>query len=245
MDNTTGGTPSMRILLLAPSLPDPADRSPSSYTLHALQHLARDHDVTLLAGRRGPVDLAVVRALRRVCARVETAPLGESLPQGVATLAASITAGRLRAVGREGGGAFREVLDRLLRTERFDLIHCEGLAAAQMIPAFWAGPIVLDERGASWRPRLRQAEAQFGAARRWTRGRDARTLHEGEIAACRRAAVTLVRCAADRALLEDAIGTSWSVHVVPIGVDVAAWEPVWFRRDPQPGRVLTAMDGGA
>lgn len=234
----------MRVLLLAPSLPDPTDASPANTTLQTVHCLAREHEVLLFARGRGAVDLHALHALLDLCERVEVAPIGDNLPRAAANFAASMATGRPIALNRGDVAATREAVGRLLRAERIDVIHVADISMARFVPAFWAGPIVLDERGLSWRTIARRAQSEGNAPLHWLLEREARLLREAEVAACRRATVTLVGNGIERAAIEEAIGATWSVHVVPVGIDVTKWDDTWDRRDPLRGQALTVLHRG-
>lgn len=222
----------MRVLFLAAALPDLAATA-ESRQVQTLRYLAREHDVTLLAPARGSDDRARRFALETLCRKVEVV---EQSPALVARLAgAGEPAGRV-ARGRE----LRLAARRLIEAERIGLVHVDQPSMTACVPAAWQGPLVLDERGATWRNVQFRAERTGNPARRWLLRRAARARRESEAATCRRATVTLAASERERQGIEQAIGTPWAVHVVPIGLDVARWDTDWQERERDPRRLLTA-----
>jgi len=136
--------------------------------------------------------------------------------------------------------AIRSAIERIFDNEQIDVVHVDGISMAQYVPATWRGPVVLDDRGASREAVGLASVDQAPAVGQWLAVRRARALRATHAAACRRATVTLAASDADRGSLEQIVGSPWSIHVVPTGIDLTALESIWQHRAPESGRLLTA-----
>lgn len=222
----------MRVLFLAAALPDLAADS-ESRSVQVLRYLTREHDVTLLACVRDRRDRERRFALETLCRRVEVI---ERTPAHLPRLGVTSEAPALEVSGRD----LRAAVRRLMQAERIDLVHVDRPAIASWVPASWQGPVVLDERDATWRSVQSLADRTANPARRWLLRRAVRERRAGEAVSCRRATVTLAASERERQAIELAVGTPWAVHVVPVGLDVSRWDTHWQERERDPRRLLTA-----
>lgn len=226
----------MRVLFLTPALPD-LDADTESRATQTLRYLSREHEVTILAFARDRRDHARRFALEAICHRVELV----EHPLALVARRIGVSTGSQRSARRLAGGRDpRLTARRLIETERIDLIHVDRPAMAACVPAAWQGPVVLDERGATWRSAQSHADRAGNPASRWLLRRAARERRAGEAVICRRAMVTLASSERERHAIELAVGTPWAVHVVPIGLDVSRWDAGWQDRERDPRRLFTA-----
>jgi glycosyltransferase involved in cell wall biosynthesis len=234
----------MRVLLLAPSLPDLERQERDLHTRQLFRYLAREHEVYLLTFSRGPHQARLRFALEGLCRKVEVVPLPPTaLARNATTLVSRLALGAAPVLRRESYRAMRGAVRRVLASERIDAVHVSQLRMAPFVPAAWKGPLILDERLATWRDLQRLADGTSVPVRRWLLRRAMRTLREAEASTCRRATITLAASERERQALEQAIGTSWAIHIVPPALDLAAWEPVVQARRPDPRRLLTIGAG--
>lgn len=225
----------MRVLFLTPALPD-LNADAESRAAQTLRHLSREHEVTVLAFAHHRDDHARRFALEAICHRVEIVehPL-QRVARRVGASAGSQRSARRLARGRDP----RLTARRLIESEHIDLVHVDRPAMAPCVPVAWQGPVVLDERGATWRSVQSHAERAANPASRWLLRRAARDRRAGDAVTCRRATVTLASSERERHAIELAVGTPWAVHVVPIGLDVSRWDAGWQNRERDPRRLVT------
>ena len=232
----------MRILLLAPTVPDPNNPRSDTRTLEVLRFLARDHDVTLLAFSAEPLDELVVMALGTLCSAVQVVPASDTPHRPLRALKGAAAAERLYPLGHKPDSPMHTAVADALRLRRIEVVHLADVGMAQFVPAAWEGAIVLDERSERWKHLIRYVEVEARAERgsgHQRMLRELRQLRAYETAACRRAQVTLATDETQRAQLEGFVGASWAVHVVPMSVNVALWEPMWRSPRSRAGHLLT------
>lgn len=216
----------MRILMLMPRTPYPADHGTALRNLYLLKSLSRHHEVSLLTFGN-PADTSVTRVLQEYARRVEVVPLPRrSRWQRLVALGASREpdlALRLRSpplVAR-----LREMLER----STFDLVQIEGL---EMFGA-WAGArsgrrgigplVVLDEHNAEYS--LQHSAWQVSVrSKSWLPALysfiQARRLRRYEQRACQTAHGVVLVSKTDEASIR-ALYPQLRACVVPNGVDTA------------------------
>src|SRR5580765_1986285 len=121
-------------------------------------------------------------------------------------------------VARKRSRAARQLIEKLLRTEHFDVVVCDFLTPSVNLPP--SQPFVLFEHNVEtviWR---RYAENAKDPVRRAFFRTQAERLLAFERGACRRAAHVITVSEEDAKLLRDLCGIS-HVSAVPTGVDVA------------------------
>lgn len=115
----------MKILFVTPYVPSPIRVRP----YHLLRELTRHHEVTLLS-TDAPRMFGEADVWRRTCQRVELVPLRTT------TMIRGCVAGALRGAPLQAAVCHSKRLDarltRLLREERFDVVHVEHLRAAAL-----------------------------------------------------------------------------------------------------------------
>lgn len=213
----------MRILILAPRAPFPADYGAAQRNLKIIEWLGRLHEVTLLA-YGDPNDRAVKSALESAGARVEiVAPAPRAIVDRVRTLALS---GEPDLARRLWSTELNERLTSLLHETAFDLIQIEGL---EMYLA-WATArrtlrllprVILDEHNAEsilqesgWRSSVRRRSYATAAYSFVQTGR----LRRFERQACRSVDGVIDVSPEEDAALQELVPGLRSV-VIPNGVD--------------------------
>jgi glycosyltransferase involved in cell wall biosynthesis len=229
----------MRILLLAPCVPDLSDPRLDTRTIEVLRFLAREHEVTLLAFFAEQVDPLIVQALDSLCAAVQLVPAPDSFRRRLKALKGNATVDPTYPLGHKADSPMHTAVVEALRLRRIEVIHLADVGMMQFVPPAWEGPIVLDARSERWKHLVRHVEREGRQKQR-----ELRQLRVYETAAYRRANVTLATDEAARAELEGLVGASWAVHVVPPSVDVALWEPLWRAPRPRAGHLLTVSQRG-
>ena len=229
----------MRILVLAPTVPDPSDPRSDMRTLEVLRFLGREHEVTLLAFCAEEVDTLVLQALSALCASVRLIPVPDARRRGFLSPKENVAEDPTYPLGRKNDSLMHVAVDEALRARHFDVIHLADVAMAQFVPEAWDGSVVLDERSEHWRRLLRTVEARAERGGGQRAQREARQLRAFETAACRRSTVILAADEEARAELERFVGASWAVHVAPLSIDVGLWGALWRSQRPRTGRLLT------
>ena len=153
----------MRVLILAPRAPFPADYGAAQRNLQLVQWLGRQHDLTLLTFG-DPTDQVVIRVLKASASRVEIVESPRRcLGDRVRTLLFSSEpdlASRLRSA------ELNRRLSQILRQTTFDLVQIEGLEMfSTWALARWSlsrlPRVVLDEHNAEY---VLQGSAWHGSA---------------------------------------------------------------------------------
>jgi polysaccharide biosynthesis protein PslH len=235
----------MRILMLAGDLPESAEIAPTSAgtSMPVLHHLASSHQVSLVLAAGSTRATAGLPQLRDWCRHVELIPARTRPWDSAVSPVAGTTYGRGGTPSRSSAGSIRAAVDRLVREDHIEAIHLDRLGMSQFVPTSWRRPIVLDERRSLWRAFAGRVNETQDPLRRWLLKRETERLRTLEAEACRRATVTIAESEMERAALEQIVGTPWRIHIVPEMVDLRAFEPLWQRRAPEPGWVLTLADG--
>ena len=213
----------MRILVLAPRAPFPADYGAAQRNLMILQWLSRQNQVTLLA-YGNPSDETVKTALESTGAAVHIVALERrSLAKRLQTLLLSIEPDLAR---RLWSVEFNRRLSRLLNENSFDLVQIEGLEmydawalarrALTLLPR-----VILDEHNAetslqesAWRNSVRQRSFASAAYSLVQAGR----LHQFERQACHSVDGVIDVSSEDDASLQ-AVAPGLRSVVIPNGVD--------------------------
>jgi sugar transferase (PEP-CTERM/EpsH1 system associated) len=212
----------MKVLYLAHRIPFPPNKGDKIRSYHHVRHLARQHEVHLLAFVDDERDAGGVSALRELCSQVTAVRLRRtsSLVKGAAALArgGSLSEGFYRSAAM-----WRAVQDAARETA-FDVAWAYSSVMAQYLPAVkarWQVADVVDVDSEKWRqfagdsrPPLRLAYALESTRLRRC---------EAEIA--RRVDRVLVVSSPEAELYASFAPTAGNVHVVPNGVDTAYFRP--------------------
>lgn len=173
-----------RLLYLCQLMPYPLDTGPKVRAYYVLRHLARKHQVTLLAFTRpdDPPEAAV--HLREFCAEVHTVPIHRSLLRDAAVLARSLITARPFIIQRDHVAAMAHKVDQLLSTGRFDAVHADQLWMAQYALRSRDLPRILDEHNACYLIFRRLAEGEQNPLKRALLEREGRALARYEASTC-------------------------------------------------------------
>ena len=234
----------MRVLVLTQVVVYPADAGPKIKTLHVIEHLAADHEVTYCTFTRNEQDRHNAEQLATLCSRVATVPMQRSRVSDLRYLVESLAHNDSFILRRDDRPAMHATVRQLIEEERIDVIHVDQLNMMRFIPADWNGPVILDEHNAVWQVFERLRTGSHNPLVRWLLKREVRCIRRLEAAACRRARTVLAVSQQDKrsllALIDE--GTSLQevdIEVIPITVDVEKLQPIYAARAPQPGRLLT------
>ena len=217
----------MKLLFVTEKLPFPLDTGGNVRSWHLLQGLARDHEVTLLAGTEPDFPPASIEAFRPWCRTVLTTPLpARSAVADVFTLAGGLGSAMPFLMARRESRALRLLLRRALAADPdYDVVHFNHLDATLYQDELPAGVrCVLDQHNIVTHQVRTTLVGERRAARRWVLARDLPRLAAFERDACSRMDACLVCSDADREALRE-LGGPADAWVVPNGVDVEYFRP--------------------
>lgn len=208
-----GETGHMRILFISPRFPLPAIKGDKLRAWQFLQHLSAAHEVTLVSCIETDDEKRLLRRAGNLC-RVETATFDLVRRAFLASPALLRKEPFQAALFRTRG------LRRLVReyAPQADVIHCNTLRAAGLVPRDWTKPLVvdfIDSLSGSFRQRARLGGRVRGAFMR----REAARLEAYERALARRATLALAVSDAEAARLGE------NVKTVPHAVDTELFMP--------------------
>jgi glycosyltransferase involved in cell wall biosynthesis len=220
----------MRVLILAPRVPYPADHGAALRNLHLLRWLGQRHRVTLVAFG-DPNDRLARDALGDVAERIEILP-SPGRPLGTRLYDFAIT-GAPDLARRLWSPALVERLGFLLSSESYDLVQIEALEMASAWEAANGGwrrsgaRVVLDAHNAEY---VLQESAARASARQgsWIgamySGVQARRLRSYERDVCRAVDGVIAVSEEDERALQ-ALAPEARTVVVPNGVDASYYQP--------------------
>ena len=146
----------MRILFLTQIIPYPPNAGPRVKTWHVLRYLhERGHDVTLASYVRTD-ELPYVAKLDEVCTAVHTVPITRSMAANVRYWLQSHLTRRPFLIERDDLAGMRQLVQKLLATEEFDVVHADQLTMTQFaLDAKNGGGekrpyIIFDAHNATW-----------------------------------------------------------------------------------------------
>ncbi len=187
----------MNLLVLTPYIPYPPNFGGSVRIYHLIRQLSRRHQIHLLSFRE-EIGSGNPQGLEPFCRTITLIPrrVGGKRLQQMASLLSPHSFQRRFHYRRPMQGA----LDRLVRQQRIDLILIEFSQMAGF--RFPAGvPVLLDEHNVEFDLLERMATREGGCFRRFFNHIEAAKFRREELAALRKAALTLVTSDRDRELL--------------------------------------------
>jgi polysaccharide biosynthesis protein PslH len=160
----------MRILWLNPNLLLPLDKGGKLRTWHLMRHLAERHEITYLSFADPHTSPAEREGMREVCAHLQIVPRFDTAKGSMAFYADAAT--RLfdplpYAAGKYRSVEYRDKVDSLLATGRFDLVVCDFLVPAVNMPAELPCPSVLFTHNVEAEIWRRHYESQIDPVRRF------------------------------------------------------------------------------
>ena len=179
------------ILFLTQILPYPLDSGAKIRQYHMLRHLARRHQVTLVAFTRADDPPDAIEHLRGICRAVYPVPMRRSPWRNLQAAAKGILTGLPMVVARDELPEMGASLRQLLAQQTFDLIHADQLSMAWWgrLAAQLAGTprprTLLDEHNAIYLLTHRMADTESNLVRRAIMAREARAFARYEAAMCR------------------------------------------------------------
>jgi sugar transferase (PEP-CTERM/EpsH1 system associated) len=219
----------MRILWLKSDLLLPLDKGGKLRTWHLMRHLARRHEITYLAFKEPGQPSADVDGMREVASRVETVTRSEPAKgtfRFYADAAMHLVDPLPYAVGKYRSSEFKQRLNALLESERFDLIVCDFLFPAVNLPQHLPCPAVMFTHNVESEIWRRHVETKTGIQKRLYGAQYARMLRFEKDALARFDGILAVSDADRQTFAELFPGAiRQPVHVVPTGVDTEYFAP--------------------
>ena len=197
----------MQVLFLTQVLPYPPDSGPKVKSFNVLKYLARHYEVTLVSFVRGDQSVEV-RRLGQICRTVHTVPMARSLLFGQPWM-----------MLRDERIAMRRLVDRLAAEHKFDVVHADQLNMAQYAQRLRSSRKVLDAHNALWLLYRRLWETLPPGPERALLGRDWKLLKSYEGRMCREFDAVIAVSDEDKTALEEAMGMSRDIAVIPIAID--------------------------
>ncbi|NLC55722.1 MAG: glycosyltransferase [Armatimonadetes bacterium] len=214
----------MRLLFVTPRFPYPPAKGDQVRCYPQIRELSRRHRVVLLSLAEAPVAADALRAMERLCARVEVLPLSRAnRARGIARALAS---GRPLQVGAFTHPEARARLQALIAAEQIDLVHAVSIRAAECCLFPKLRPTVVDFIDCLSLNFARRSRLERGLLR-WLCAWEAAQLRRYERRVCAAMDAGLVVSAVDAEALEHP-----GVRVVPNGVEVPAAVPRVETREP-------------
>lgn len=146
----------MRILFLTQIIPYPPNAGPRVKTWHVLRYLhERGHEVTLASYVRTD-ELPYVAKLDEVCTVVHTVPIHRSFVANVRYWVQSHLSRRPFLIERDDLSGMRQLVQKLLATQEFDVVHADQLTMTQFALDAKKGDggkrpyIIFDAHNATW-----------------------------------------------------------------------------------------------
>jgi sugar transferase (PEP-CTERM/EpsH1 system associated) len=229
----------MRILWLSAGLLLPLDKGGKLRTYHLMRHLAGRHEFVWLSYAEPDQPAADISGMSEVAAEVHTIPRRAAGKNGVrfkAAAAAHVMRRLPYAVGSYVSGAYRQKVESLLRSARFDLVVCDFLPPVANLPDRLPCPSVLFTHNVEAEIWRRHADTAESAPKRWLLTQQWRRMLRFEQHAVRRFGRVLAVSDADRDTLRRLYAPLPPIDVVATGVDTAYFAP----RDAaeRPGRLV-------
>ena len=220
----------MRILWLNPNLLLPLDKGGKLRTWHLMRHLAERHEITYLSFADPRTSPAEREGMREVCAHLQVVPRTDPAKGSLAFYADA--AARLvdplpYAAGKYRSAEYREKVESLLATGRFDLVVCDFLVPAVNLPRKLPCPSVLFTHNVEAEIWRRHYERQTDAVRRFLFQQQWRRMLRFEGATVSRFDLVLAVSDTDRDTLQHLYGDTLQAPVVTVatGVDTTFFAP--------------------
>lgn len=214
----------MRILVFYPYIPYPVDRGTYQRTFHLLRELARDHEVDLLALSEGGERVEHRAVFEEFCHRVEFVPFEH--PQWP-RLHERLLNPKPTTIRHWEMEHVAQALDRMLRTEHYDLVHvCDIVLAQFFLDRHQDVPLSVDRSRVDLQFQLQQhATMSHGLKAKLLDYENLAKLSAFERRVARRTTLQVVCGPDDKVFIRDHISRTAPVLVVGNGVDLDYFRP--------------------
>lgn len=208
----------MRVLFLTHRLPYAPDRGDRIRAYHMLRVLSRSTEIDLVSLVHDEEEARGADTLRRIVNSVTLAPIPalKNYPAAALTMLTS----RPLTHALLDSPALGNVLSRIVRERNPDIVlaYCSGMARFALNPPLASVPFVLDMVDVDSR-KWASLGALTKSPKKWIYRREARCLAQFEVAATRRALVTLVVNDRERDVLATLVPGA-DIRVVQNGIDL-------------------------
>lgn len=241
-----------RVLFLTQVLPYPLDAGPKVRQYHMLRYLAERHRVTLVSFVRPDDRPEAIAHLKSFCDQVYPVPMRRALWRNVRAGLKSLATGLPMIIVRDEIDEMADTLRRLLRQDRYDVIHADQLSmalygqlAAREAPTT---ATLLDEHNAVYLLTEQLAARARNPIARLLYHREARQMRHYEAAMCRAfdAVLTVTQEDRDRLLALFPAGEreaqARKFTVIPICVEPGKVQPA--AAQPRPDGRFTILHVG-
>ena len=220
----------MKILWLNAGLLLPLDKGGKLRTWHIMRHLAARHDITYLSFEDSSQSEADRAGMREVCSRLETVPRRDAAKgtwRFYADAARYLLNAAPYAVAKYQSQAYRQRLEHLLATQRFDAVVCDFLPPVVNMPRRLPCPSILFTHNVEAEIWRRHAENAGNALRKAALQQQWRRMQRFEGEALARFDLVLAVSEADARSFERLYPGMLRapVHVVQTGVDTGYFTP--------------------
>ena len=212
------------------AVPYPPDKGEKIRAYHMLRHLARKHELHLLAFVDDPADLEPARELERWCASLRLVRL-TGLQRGLRMAMAMISGKALSIAVNEDDTARDWIADRVARG--VDLVLGYSAAVAPLIGD--DTPLIMDLVDCD-SEKWHQLAVSDRSWRRRIYAREAQLVRRLERKTAERARATLLVSEPEAELCREIAPLAWRrIHAISNGVDLEAFDPATPWTDPYPG----------
>jgi glycosyltransferase involved in cell wall biosynthesis len=209
----------MKVLLLTQVLPYPPNSGPKVKTWNLIKYVAQEHEITLVSFVRGDQSTDVAH-LQHYCQAVHTVPMERSILYDALALVRSLVTGQPWMMVRDERAAMRRLVDRLVTEKDFGVVHADQLNMCQYARRASGAFKLFDAHNALWVLYRRLADTMPPGPKKWLLERDWRLLKGYEGRVCREFDAVTAVIPEDKAALEEAMGETSNIQVIPITVDV-------------------------
>lgn len=215
----------MNVLFLTGDIPYPTNTGARIRTFNLIKHAQKDAKVTVAtmvhdegyAGRLG--------VLREHCAGVEfVSKPPSSVFEFYGGLFKSLFSSRPFIVDKHQYAPYTAKVQQLLKSGKFDLVHCDSISLAPIVMTLTTIPTLLTEHNMEAIIWQRYYEEEKAWARRWYIKQQYKKIFQFEKAACKAVDLVVAVSDEDKVRLKSQYGVDNAV-VVPNGVDTDFFSP--------------------
>jgi glycosyltransferase involved in cell wall biosynthesis len=173
-----------RILYLTQVLPYPLNTGARVRQYYVLRYLSQEHEVTLASFVRADDQLEHIAHLRSVCADVQTVPMQRSRWRDAQAVVQGVARRQPIVIARDEIAPMQELLERLLASRQFDVVHADQVSMSQYGLRGRAVRRVLDLHNAMYLVTQRLAEHEPHPIKRLVTRRETKALARYEAQLC-------------------------------------------------------------
>jgi polysaccharide biosynthesis protein PslH len=221
-----------RVLYLTQVLPFPLNTGARVRQYYVLRHLARAHEVTLVAFVRSDDRPEHIAHLKTICHAVHTVPLARSHWQNARAALKGLFSGMPIVIARDEIGPMQQTVARLLASESFDVVHADQVSMSRYGLMGRHVRRVLDLHNAMYLVTERLATHETNPLKRLMFQREARALARYEAELCAKYDQVTFVTNEDWKMIERQLAR-WQVHVpdrrftaIPICIDPSDKLPI-------------------